>query len=138
MRPTYTIDLEQGCVFVKWIGDVTAEDIIAFKDELKQDPDHRWGLNRLVDLRQAKLRLPNDKIRRMILQNVVRHDAIEGHRKAAMLVGRDREFGDSRVMHAMSDPTDTEIRPFRQLDEALAWLELPEVLDDPFETMSQG
>ncbi len=53
MRPVYTIDLERGCIFLKWSGAMTAHEVIAFNQDLVQDPDYRLGLNRLIDLRRA-------------------------------------------------------------------------------------
>ena len=55
IRPTYTIDLEHGCIFIKWSGVVKAHDIIAFNREIEQDPDYRSGLNRLADFRQSEV-----------------------------------------------------------------------------------
>ena len=136
MLPAYTIDLEHGCIFIKWIGDVVAGDFLAFRKKIRQDPAYRLGLNRLVDVRRANYKLSWDEIRTLITRDVEGLDTIEGHRKFAMLVGGDREFGDIRIFNAMADQTDTDIRPFRQLGEAVVWLGLPETLGDPFEQIS--
>ena len=138
MRPAYTIDREHGCIFEKWSGVVTAHDIIAFNRKLAQDPDYRLGLNRLVDMRGARLEALSNEIDEMATEAIEKRDASEGHRKGAILVGDDLEYGLVRMLGAMSDLTRSEVRPFRRIDEALAWLGLPETLDDPFETMTQG
>ena len=132
MRPAYTIDLEHGCIFLKWSGVVTAYDMIAFQQKLAQDPDYRFGLNRLIDLRGAEIEAPSGEIDEMARENIEKHDASEGHRKGAMLVGSELQYGLVRMYGMLSDHTNTEVRPFRRLDEAVAWLGLPETLGDPF------
>ena len=138
MRPTYTIDLEHGCIFIKWSGNVTAHDAIAFNLELVQDPDYRSELNRLIDLRGASVEASADEIEDLARVATVKVDAAEGHRKMAALVGHDLEYGLVRMLHSMADQTRADMRPFRRLDEALVWLGLSETLGDPFETMHQG
>ena len=90
MRPAYTIDLEHGCIFVKWSGVVTAHDIVAFNLELARDPEYRSGLNRLVDLRGVNFEASSDEIEGMATETIKSRDTIEGRRKGAMLVGRRR------------------------------------------------
>ena len=136
MRPAYTIDHEHGCIFEKWSGVVAAHDIIAFNRELAQDPDHRLGLNRLIDMRGARLEALSNEIDEIATEAIKTRDAGEGHRKAAIPVARDLEYGLVRMLNAMSDLTQSEVRPFRRLDEAVAWLGLPETLGDPFERNS--
>ncbi len=136
IRPTYTIDLEHGCIFIKWSGIVKAHDIIAFNREIEQDPDYRSGLNRLADFRQAEVVAESDEMRAVVREVIERRDANEGHRKAAILVSGDLQFGRSRMYITMADQTRPELRPFRRLDEAMAWLGLPETLGDPFEENS--
>lgn len=138
MRPAYTIDLEHDCIFIKWSGVITAHDAIAFNREIAQDPGYHSGLNRLIDLRQAKFRMSIRDIREMTMEVIEKRDAIEGHRKGAMLVGGNLEFGLLRIINAITDQTHSDVRPFRRLDEAVAWLGLSETLGDPFETMNQG
>ena len=138
MRPAYTIDLEHDCIFIKWSGVITAHDAIAFNREIAQDLDYHPGLNRLIDLRQAKFRMSIRDIREMTMEVIEKRDAIEGHRKGAMLVGGDLEYGLLRIINAITDQTYSDVRPFRRLDEAVAWLGLSETLGDPFETMNQG
>ena len=137
MRPVYTIDLEHSCIFIKWSGAVTAQDIIAFNRELAQDSDYRSGLNRLVDLRRTKIEATSDGFKEMVREVISDRDASEGDRKGAMLIGRDFEYGLMRMVGTMTDQTHSVVRPFRRLDEAMAWLGLPETLGHPFE-MNQG
>ncbi len=40
------------------------------------------------------------------------------------------------MLGTMTDQARTMVRPFRKLDEAMAWLGLPETLGDPFEKIS--
>ncbi len=136
MRPAYTIDHEHDCIFEKWSGVVMAHEIIAFNRELAQDPDYRLGLNRLVDMRGVTIEAPSDEISEMATEAIKKRDASEGQRKGAILVDRDLEYGLVRMFDAMSDLTQSEVRPFRRLDEAMAWLGLPETVGDPFEANS--
>lgn len=138
MRPAYTIDLEHGCIFVKWSGIVTAHDIIAFNREIAQDPGYQLGLNQLVDLRRAKIEASSNEIRQIAGAVFKERDANEGHRKGAMLISGKADYGLMRMIDMMIEQTRSEMRPFRELDEAMAWLGLPETLGDSFETMNQG
>ena len=136
MRPEYVIDLEHGCIFIKWSGGLKAHDILTFNRELVQDPDYRFGLNRLEDMRRAKIEAPGRDIRAIIGEVIGSREASEGHRKAAMLVGRKIEWGLMRMVGMLASETRSVVRPFLRLDEAMAWLGLPETLGDPFEMMN--
>ena len=136
MRPAYTIDLEHGCIFLKWSGAMTAHGVIDFNRDLVQDPDYRLGLNRLIDLRRADFGATSGEVEEMGGAIIGSRDASEGHRKWAFLVGRDLEYGFLRMLGTMTDQARTIVRPFRKLDEAMAWLGLPATLGDPFETIS--
>ena len=138
MRPTYTIDLALGCIFIKWSGAVTLHKFITFNGVLAQDPNYRVGLNRLIDMRGAKIEASSDEVGKAAWEVVKKRDAIEGHRKFAALVGGDLEYGIARMFDMMTDQTRSEVRPFRRLDDAVAWLGLSETLGDPFETMNRG
>ncbi len=65
MRPAYTIDLEHGCIFLKWSGVMTAHGVIDFNRDLVQDPDYRLGLNRLIDLRRADFGATSGEVEEM-------------------------------------------------------------------------
>ncbi len=67
---------------------------------------------------------------------IAKRDANEGYRKGAMVVGRSVDYGLVRVFGTVIDKTRSVVRPFRRLDEAMAWLGLPDTLGDPFETMN--
>lgn len=138
MRPPYTIDLENNCIFIKWSRVASTHDFIAFNRELVRDPDYRSGLNRLVDVRGLEVEASFDEIDEMARENINKRNASEGQRKVAVLVGSDLGYGLTRMLDTMADQTHTVVRPFRRLGEAVAWLGLPETLGDPFETMISG
>ena len=133
MRSAYTIDLEHDCIFIKWSEVVSAHDFIAFNRVLVQDPNYRSGLKRLVDVRGLEVEVSFDEIDEMVRENINKRDASEGHRKVAILVSSDLGYGLTRILGTMADQTRTVVRPFRNLDEAVSWLGLPETLGDPFE-----
>ncbi len=135
MRPAYTIDLENSCIFIKWSGVVGAHDFIAFNRGLVQDSDYRSGLNRLVDVRGLEVEASFDEIDEMARENINKRDASEGHRKVAVLVSSDLGYGLTRMLGSMADQTRTVAKPFRRLDKAAAWLGLPETIGDPFEEL---
>ncbi len=136
MRSAYTIDLEHGCIFIKWSEVVSAHDFIAFNRVLVQDPNYRSGLKRLVDVRGLEVEVSFDEIDEMVRENINKRDASEGHRKVAILVSSDLGYGLTRMLGSMAEHTRTVARPFRNLAEAVAWLGLPETLGDPFERNS--
>ncbi len=136
MRPAYTIDLKHGCIFEKWSGVFTVQDAIAFNREIVQDPNYRLGLNRLIDQRGAKVEVSSDEVGVAGWEVIKKRDAIEGHRKFAVLVGADDVYGIVRMFDTMTGQTRSDVRPFRRLDEAVTWLGLSETLGDPFEANS--
>ena len=138
MPPAYKIDVELGCIFVKWSGVVTAHDIIEFNREIEKDPGYRSGLNRLVDLRQSTFRMSAQDIKEVVGHVFKKRDTAEGPRKGAMVVGRDLEYGLLRMVNALTDQMQSEMRPFRRIEEAVVWLGLSETLGDPFETLELG
>ena len=136
MGPEYTIDLEQGCIFIKWSGVITLHKFITFNQVLVQDPNYRLGLNRLIDQRGVKIEVSADEVGAAGWEVIKKRDATEGHRKLAVLVGADHVYGIVRMFDMMGGQTRSDVRPFRRLDEAVAWLGLSETLGDPFEANS--
>jgi hypothetical protein len=89
---------------------------------MRQDPDFRPGLNRLVDARGAAFNVTGIIIRRMAHRLVAATKPEDGGHKAAVVVGSDLVFGLIRIFAAVYSRTETEVRPFRDMDGAMAWL----------------
>lgn len=136
MAYVYRIDGEFGCIFAKWRGVVTLVDNEAFFHDVEGAPDFRSGLNRLHDFRDARFTYSAAEVR-----NVIRDDTSAGEnhgfRKVAMLVSSDLGFGIARMYQTLSNDPNQEFWPFRDLQAALTWLDLPPGLGDPFDRLDQ-
>jgi len=136
MGPAYAIDLELGCIFIKWSGGITAQAVIAFNRDIPQDPNYRPGLDRLVDFRQAKYETRSSEIKGMTAKIIDERDAVEGDRKFALLAQGDFDFTLFQIIGSMTNHTGTDARPFQDMQEAMAWLQLPAGLGDPFANLT--
>ena len=90
----------------------------------------------MIDQRGAKVEVSSNQVGVAGWEVVKERDATEGHRKFAVLVGADDVYGIVRMFDMMTGQTRSDVRPFRRLDEAVAWLGLSETLGDPFEANS--
>ncbi len=123
-----------GCIFIKWRGTFSAEEGFAQYREVGQLAGYQQGAHLFHDARLVDFNVPDSEIRKVAQppppqanSNVVR--------KVATLVSSDLGFGMMRVLSAIRERHGLELRVFRDLEEAKAWLGLPADIGDPFEDM---
>ena len=131
MSYAFRIDEHHGCIFVKWRGLVTLADSEMFLRDVEASPYFRSGLHRLHDYRSADYTFTVADIR-VALQETAMAGERHGFRKVAMLVPTDLAYGVSRMYQMLSNDASQDICSFRNLDDAMAWLDLPADIADPF------
>jgi hypothetical protein len=107
-------------------GRVSPEELADVLRDVYQLPNFRPEAEVLCDLRQADL----GEFSRAAIKGVAQF--VSGHRGAppgartAIVVGRDLGFGLARMYEQLVEAeSSTDIMVFREMDEALAWLEHP-------------
>ena len=125
------VNVEVGCVFIKWRGVITRESYIAYQRDVETSPAFRPGLNRFHDMRDVDVNHTPEDIRRFAAyaaETAARH----GARNSATLAPTDLAFGMSRLAHGELSDLNLDHRTFRDMDAAMTWLGLPEKIGDPF------
>jgi hypothetical protein len=115
------IDAEAGIVHTTVSGEIGASDIIAALEELFRHPDYRPGLIGLADLRSYTWRSEMSDIRR-VAQFMIANGKKIGRSRTAIVVSSDYSYGMSRMYEAFAAASPIEVKIFRDMDEAVAWL----------------
>ncbi|MCP4547508.1 MAG: hypothetical protein GY835_13705 [bacterium] len=96
---------------------LTVDELLAFRQELRQAPDYSEEFDILNDVRKLPIQYTADEIQQMAQQDY-------STRKVAIIASSDFAFGMSRMWEMLSaDDTDSNIRVFRNGIAALDWLE---------------
>jgi hypothetical protein len=124
MAITTTIDSETGTRIHVVTGELTRDDLLHALKQLYVRTDYRPGACSLWDLRGAQLhRFSHRDIRRVADFVAANRNAPPGT-CAALVVGRKLDFGLTRMYEQMLvASTDVRVMVFRDMDEAMAWLE---------------
>lgn len=110
----------QSLVLVKGWGALEGDDLVRGQIELRQDPRIRPTMRQLIDMREVtELEVRTDTLRYM----ATRHPFADTARRA-LVATSDVAFGLSRMYQMLSDGDDRVFGVFRDLDPALAHLEL--------------
>ena len=109
----YTIDLEKDIIYCKYVGTITAEDLIQHIFPIRKDPKFISKLNTIADLREATFA---DSTRDMIKMSEFSHasSAARGPFKLALITSRSSsqnielytaltDIGHAEIFHSISD-----------------------------------
>ena len=108
-----------------WHGEPDDASMLQSYRDLYMDPLWKPGMNELLDMRIASLRLlSGDGIREAGEITVAALKDSDQEMKTAALVAGDLEWGIVRMYQALASETPETVQVFRDLDETLAWLEL--------------
>lgn len=116
MPVTYRVLPAANLVHTVWSGVVTLEDAVQHNDGLRSDPDFSPSMRQLSDARGVESRVSGEGVR-----GLARRSAFGAESRRAIVVSDDTIFGVSRMYEAQA-ATAGEVRIFRDIDEALAWL----------------
>jgi hypothetical protein len=121
MPITYRIDAERGRIRTTGIGNVTLDDVLAHFDALECDPRCPPHLDVLLDL-TAQETLPKPEQLRSAAERVgaVTEPAFG---LCAIVTSSESMFGLLRMFEVYSEPHFEQVRVFRDVAEAEAWLD---------------
>lgn len=118
----YEIDVQLGLETVTVRGKVGPDAIVTAMRDRFEDPDHRPGMNLLVDGRGASLILAGQDVRSLVsFMRETRAQRGSGFR-FALVSDRDETFGLGRMLQAYADDLPEDIQVFRDLESARRWV----------------
>lgn len=118
----YVINEERGIIFSKATGTMTDEATMRHRDSFIQDPAFKSSLWQLLDLTEVDDFQMTQKGIRVLAE---RNPFSEGSRRA-IAVGNDVAYGMARMYQLLTDQHAHDLTVFKDLEEAKAWLGLPD------------
>lgn len=123
MPISYQIDVKHQLVLTTASGTLTDDDVLQFKFRLVRDPDFRPGMSELSDIRNVeKIEVTTIGIRQMVEQDKKDAKFIASHR-LAMVASDDVVYGMARMYQTLTESTMDNVKIFRDINEAHAWIE---------------
>lgn len=116
------IDIKQGVVFRVIKGSVTVDEIIESFSSVLKDDNYRPGMKTLTDMREVVHSATPEDVKR-IAGFILEQMSTIGSLKAAVVVSTDVSFGMTQILRALVDRGSTDIRVFRDMEEAMSWLQ---------------
>ena len=126
MPTDYTIDVQRGVVLSAGTGVFASADFVEHMVRLRGDPNFNPDFNQVVDCRGISvLDLNSDQLKELASQSI-----FSAKSRRAFVVSSDLHFGMGRMFAAYREIAEGQnVRIFRDMSEALSWLELPADLD---------
>ncbi len=101
---------------------LTEVDLLEHKRALMQDPEFRPGMKELSDVRKVeRLDITSEGVKKLVALDVD-HALGLGEYRLAIVVSADIVFGMARMYEILTESHDENVRVFRAIDEAKAWL----------------
>ena len=126
MPISYVIDKEQGVALATASGELTENDLLEHKRKLFSDPEFRSGFVELSDVRFIeKLNVSPEGIRKFVAQDSADAPGNKEY-KLAIVVSQDLAFGMGRMYEMSTSKNFSNVRIFRDMQEARTWLGLAE------------
>ena len=123
MNVSRMIDAESGLVTFTVTGKVTRTGIIEELGRMLGDPDFRKGASNLWDFRSADgSGVTSADIQQLAIFIEKNRDRRGDGYKVAFVVAREADFGMARVYEGYAASLPFDIRVFRRMEEALAWI----------------
>lgn len=128
MPADYVIDLIHQAVFSRGWGRLSDQDLVDYQSRLNADPDFEPGFSQLVDLSGVEhLDISAEGVRTIAVEDRWAPEA-----RRAFVAPVDAVFGMVRMHEGLIGRDSPNIRIFRELAEARAWLALKgEAESDP-------
>ena len=129
MAIQYKILPDKKLVYVSGKTKPTIEEQIQCLFSIAQDPLYVAPMKKLVDFRVCEpIGYSHDEIKRFTEAKAELKERFKGE-ATAVIVNNDLDFGVSRVFSSFLEPHNLDLCVFRNLDDALRWLDV-EVDDD--------
>ncbi len=120
----YDIIEDKQLVLAKGSGMITGNDVIIHLDELAADSRYAAPMKKLVDYRLIEdININPEEASGIALKKQALTRIFHGER-CAFVSPDDTTYGTSRVHQALCEGNDTDTKVFRQIEEALDWLDV--------------
>ncbi|MDH3546071.1 MAG: hypothetical protein OEN22_03180 [Gammaproteobacteria bacterium] len=120
----YSIDKDLGVVFTTASGVLREYELLEHKRKLTSDPNFKPGFVELSDVRHiSDLSITAGGLHRFVAQDDADADILKDY-KLAIVVSGALEFATGSVYEMMSLERGTNVRIFRDLDQAKEWLDI--------------
>ena len=124
MAIEYEIIEDKRLVIAKGSGVVTGDDVIRHLDTLAADERYVAPMKKLVDYSSiGEIMQSNEEIILLVQKKEALKEKFAGER-CAFVTPEDLSFGIARVHEAHIDSTGMKAAAFRQIEEALEWLDV--------------
>lgn len=124
MNISTQVDREKSLRRYTLQGLFDVSELIRFVKEVRAAPDFCPSIKILVDLREADISTVSVEAVETIIENVKKSWRDTGKNRAALVVSDTVGYGVSRMFQSMmSVDTVGEVRVFKDMDEALIWIE---------------
>ena len=117
-------DAERNVLFVTFEGSLADEDLVKYAHQATGDANIPSGHDELVDLRGAEEGNVNSHTLQQIADLFTRGDKSPEQSRVAIVAERDIAYGLSRMYQAFRSDSPLDLRVFREMNEARAWLGL--------------
>jgi hypothetical protein len=119
-------DPDHNLLVVVFDGSVTDEDLLKYARHALENPDVPSGHDELIDLRavQDGGQISSHALRR-VADMFTRTDETPERTRVALVASSDVSYGLSRMYQAFRSDSPLDLRVFREMGEARAWLGLP-------------
>lgn len=124
MAISYRIDEAKGVVITTATGVLTDDDLLQHKERLTVEPRWKPGMRELSDIR----RIERLEVTALGVKSLVSHDERSADRlrsfRLAIVTADEVVFGMGRMYQMMTERNVPHVRIFRDMDEAIEWLDL--------------
>ena len=117
--------IENDVLYTTIEGEFTPDDIRAYREGLRADPAYHAGMHALVDCRRVSALFSAEDLRALANDLERPPSAFVGPWRCAIVVASEVIYGLVRMYDAYLQTDTIDVRPFRDFDEAVAWLARP-------------
>lgn len=121
-------------LLVKWWGRFSSAENTKYQKKLASLSGEDWQLPRFHDAREVSMDVEIQELHAAAQKDEPQDVEAENRIKSAILVSSDLDFGMMKILAAIYNHPELDIRIFRDMDEACQWLGLPSS-GDPFKVM---
>jgi hypothetical protein len=117
-------DAERNVLFVSFEGLISDEDLVKYAQRIATSPAIPPGHGELVDLRRVEVGEVHSHTLRRIAELFAGADRTPERSRVAIVASDDVAYGLSRMYQAFRSESPLDLRVFRAMNEARAWLGL--------------
>lgn len=122
----HRFDADRNALFLELRGEVTDEDLLRYVEEATRRPGEPTGHVELVDLRGVDVTRVEGRTLRRIAHQFGQSEKAPQRVRVALVADSDVSYGLARMYQAFRADSPLDLRVFRDMGEARAWLGLDE------------